>query len=355
MNEYISNLHSHTCYSDGTYTHTELAQAAAQAGLDVVLVTDHNIWVDKVQGHYQTSYKRVLLLTGEEVHDAARQPQSNHLLVYGTHQELCRYAHDPQKLISQVQKHNGVSFIAHPTDPDAARFHEPSIPWVNWDVHGFTGLEIWNYMSSLKHYLHSYRQAIPAILSPHTHILAPDPAALQLWDRLLSAGQVVVGIGNADAHGTRYRLGIWEQAVLAYEFLFRAVNTHLLLPELLADDWQLAEQQVYTALRTGSCFIGYDYMTPTRGFRFWADCASTQTVLPMGAQAAWQPDWQLYIETPQPCTIRVIQNGQCIYQANNQQRCQLPAPTRGAYRCEALLNHRKRTYGWIYSNPIYLE
>ena len=45
MHEAVVNLHMHTRYSDGTGTHRDIAQAAIAAGVDVVIVTDHNILV----------------------------------------------------------------------------------------------------------------------------------------------------------------------------------------------------------------------------------------------------------------------------------------------------------------------
>ena len=50
MHEYIVNLHMHTPYSDGKGTHQEIAKAALHAGLDVVIVTDHNVWVNGPEG-----------------------------------------------------------------------------------------------------------------------------------------------------------------------------------------------------------------------------------------------------------------------------------------------------------------
>ncbi|MGZ9235150.1 MAG: histidinol-phosphatase, partial [Anaerolineales bacterium] len=35
----------HTVYSDGSGTHKDIAQAALRTGLDVVIVTDHNVLV----------------------------------------------------------------------------------------------------------------------------------------------------------------------------------------------------------------------------------------------------------------------------------------------------------------------
>ena len=71
--EVIGNFHMHTRYSDGEADHAEIAEAALRAGLDVVLVTDHNVWVDGPARYYAHDGQRVLMLVGEEVHDQTRQ------------------------------------------------------------------------------------------------------------------------------------------------------------------------------------------------------------------------------------------------------------------------------------------
>ena len=50
MPEIVINLHMHTRYSDGSGTHKDIAQAAIQNGLDAVIVTDHNVLVEGVEG-----------------------------------------------------------------------------------------------------------------------------------------------------------------------------------------------------------------------------------------------------------------------------------------------------------------
>ncbi|HZD10996.1 MAG TPA: PHP domain-containing protein, partial [Candidatus Binatia bacterium] len=69
MHEAVGNMHMHTPYSDGEKWHKEVADDAIRAGLDFVIVTDHNVWVHGVEGYYENDEGRVLLLTGEEVHD----------------------------------------------------------------------------------------------------------------------------------------------------------------------------------------------------------------------------------------------------------------------------------------------
>jgi len=51
MHEWVINLHMHTPYSDGHYTHREIAQAASQTQVDAVIVTDHNVWADGPGGY----------------------------------------------------------------------------------------------------------------------------------------------------------------------------------------------------------------------------------------------------------------------------------------------------------------
>ncbi len=69
MPEIILNLHMHTRYSDGAGLHKDIASAAMRAGLDAVLVTDHNVLVGGPAGYYKEGNRRVLLMVGEEVHD----------------------------------------------------------------------------------------------------------------------------------------------------------------------------------------------------------------------------------------------------------------------------------------------
>ena len=89
MHEIVVNLHMHTRYSDGSGTHKDIAAAALKAGVDVVIVTDHNVLVQGFEGYYKEKNKKILMLIGEEVHDQARDPQKNHLLVFGARTRTC--------------------------------------------------------------------------------------------------------------------------------------------------------------------------------------------------------------------------------------------------------------------------
>ena len=102
--EYAANMHMHTPYSDGEWYHARIAEAAIGAGLDLICVTDHNVWVKGPERYYEQDGRRVLLLVGEEVHDQTRDPQKNHLLVYGADKELAPLAPRPQKLLEAAAR-----------------------------------------------------------------------------------------------------------------------------------------------------------------------------------------------------------------------------------------------------------
>jgi hypothetical protein len=356
MYEYAGNLHNHTPYSDGVLYHADLAQAALRAGLDFLLVTDHNIWVDGVQGYYAApSGKKLLLLTGEEMHHMQRQPQASHLLVYGVKRELAAYTPDPQTLIDTVNAAGGLAFLAHPYETAAPRFGEAAYSWEDWQVHGFAGLEIWNYMSEFKSLMTSVTAAARYAYFPEHGISGPPPAALNKWDALLATGRQVTAIGGADAHGQTYNFGPLRRCVFPYEQLYRAVNTHVLLPQPLCGDWLADELAIYAALRAGACFVGYDQPAATRGFRFSATAGATTTNMGAQVRLPTAAALQLHAHTPALCNLRLLHNGTSVASAVQADALDYTVSVPGVYRIEASIKFHGRMRAWIFSNPIYVR
>lgn len=354
MHEVVINLHMHTWYSDGHATHAEIASAALRAGLDAVLVTDHNIWLRGPEGYHQApDGRRVLLLVGEEIHDQDREPQKNHLLVFGAERELAPLADDPQRLIDAVREVGGLCFIAHPYDPAAPAVGEPDISWEAWEVHSFTGLELWNALSEFKGRLKSHLHALWYAFQPHRIARGPYPQVLERWDRLTANGQRVVAVGGSDAHALIGRLGPLRRTLFPYEWHFRGVNTHLLLPEPLNGDLQHDKHLLYEALRQGHAFIGYDLPASTRGFRFTAQGSSGTAW--MGDELTANGGVTLSIKSPSRAEIRLLRNGQVI-QTWAQAEVGTHITTRpGVYRVEVYRHAWGRQRTWIVSNPIYVR
>lgn len=354
MVEAVANLHMHTPYSDGEWYHAQIAQAALAAGLDLICVTDHNVWVDGPERYYFDGDRRVLLLVGEELHDPTRQPQKNHLLAYNHGRELAALASDPQGLIDGVAAAGGLSFLAHPFDGAVPWIGYDGIDWVDWGVRGYTGLEVWNYMSDWARLLTTRSAAVRYARDPQLGVSGPAPQVLAQWDALTAAGQRVVGIGGADAHANVYRLWGLSRCLFPYEFLFRQVNTHILLDGPLAGEAGRDRDVLMAALATGRAFIGYDGLAATRGFRFSG--SGDRGPLTMGDETPNRNGLTLQITSPQAAALRLLHNGREVARRDGQSLTHVVAAgDSGAFRAEAHLPHRGRLRGWVYSNPIYVR
>src|SRR5512145_1287975 len=353
MHEIVVNLHMHTVYSDGTGTHKDIAEAAIKAGLDAVVVTDHNVLVQGVEGYYRVGRRRVLLLVGQEVHDQDRDPQKNHLLVLNANRDVSTLADDPQALINGINEAGGLSFIAHPRDPAAPAFNEGDISWEAWDAHGFTGIELWNGLSELKTVLHTRLHGAFYALWPQFIGHHPIPETLQRWDDLLMEGKRVVAIGGSDAHALHMHMAGIHRVIFPYDFHFRTVNTHALIPEPLTGDVPTDKKMIYEALGAGRCFVGYDLPGSTRGFTFKGR-GLEQSVI-MGDEISSKRGVTLQAHLPQPAEIRLIKDGTIVGIWKDSQACAYTATEPGAYRVEVWCNFLGLKRGWIFSNPIYVR
>ncbi|NOT03201.1 MAG: PHP domain-containing protein [Anaerolineales bacterium] len=353
MHEAVVNLHMHTRYSDGTGTHRDIAQAAIAAGVDVVIVTDHNILVHGFEGYYKEKNKKIMMLIGEEVHDQGRDPQKNHLLVFGAGRELATFAENPQLLINQVRDAGGLSFIAHPDDPETPAFKEIDISWVDWSVQNYTGIELWNALSELKTVVPTKLHGAFYAFFPSLVAHQPIPATLEKWDELLSQGQHVVAIGGSDAHALHLSMGPISRVIFPYEFHFRAVNTHVMLADSLSGDVNADKKAIYAALAAGHCFVGYDLPAPTRGFRFTAQGRDKTAI--MGDELPAKGGVTLQAKLPFAAELRLLKDGVAVQTLKNQTSCTHITTEPGVYRIEAYRRYLGKKRGWIYSNPIYVR
>jgi len=352
MHELTINLHMHTNYSDGSGSHADLGRAALKTGVDVLLVTDHNIRVHGADAYFRDGKKRSLLLACEEIHDQDREPQKNHLLVFGVEEELATLADHPQTLISAVKRLGGSCFLAHPVDPAMPAFDQTDISWEDWDVTGFTGLELWNGFSELKVVARNKLQAIFYAFFPDFLPHNPIPKTLQIWDDLLSDGQRVAVVGGSDAHALHLSLGPLHKVVFPYEYHFSTINTHTLTPSPLTGDLEGDRRMVFEALANGHCFVGNDLPAPTRGFRYSAQGKDAGVI--MGDEISCEGAVTLQTKLPSRAEIRLIKNGHCIKSAQGEALVYTTNEP-GAYRIEAYQRYLGKKRGWIFSNPIYVR
>jgi hypothetical protein len=352
MHELTINLHMHTTYSDGSGTHADLGRAALKTGVDVLIVTDHNILVKGVNEYYRDGKRRVLVLACEEIHDQDRDPQKNHLLVFGVDRELAPLADNPQSLIDAVLTAGGICFIAHPVDPAMPTFGETDISWVDWDVTGYTGIELWNGFSELKSVAKGKWDAVAYAFFPEFIPHGPLPETLRRWDELTTKGQRVVAVGGSDAHAQHKSLGPLHKIIFPYEYHFSTINTHTLVPTPLTGDLIRDRKMVFDALAAGHCFIGYDLPAPTYGFHFSAQSKDCSAI--MGDEITSAGTITLQTKLPTTAEIRLVKNGKVVKAAYGETLVHFTDEP-GSYRIEAYKRYLGKMRGWIFSNPVYVK
>jgi len=351
MHELVINLHIHTTYSDGNSLHSEVAHAAINSHLDAIIITDHNVLVKELDGYINNNGQKTLLLIGEEVHDQGRRPQKNHLLVFGISEDVATFAENPQELIDHVKNIGGLSFIAHPIDPELPMFNESDISWEDWKIKGFTGIELWNGLSELKTTVKNRIGALIYAFFPELVAHGPLPETLRLWDSLLNNRQRVVAIGGSDSHAIPMRMGPIRKTIFPYRFHFSAINTHVLTATSLSGDHISDSRIIYESLANGNAFIGYDLPASTRGFRFSAQSNGKEAI--MGDEIELDGSITLQVHIPGLAETSLLKNGEII-KKSRMENLIFVTNEPGVYRVEVHRNYFGKKRGWIYSNPIYV-
>jgi len=351
MEEITVNLHNHSNMSDGSGTFYEIAQAGLDAGIDVIVTTDHNIYIQDNDKYYYRDGKRVLLLTGEEIHNP-KNPHQNHLLILNYGKEASSRSSDLQNLIDDVNKTQSISILAHPFDLGLSLLREPSIPWTNWEIKNFTGLEIFNLSSEFKTQSHNIFQIVKNALDQKSFPVGPDENSIIKWDELLCKGIAVNAYSASDAHQKFRKIGPFRLITFPYAFHFSALNNHLYVPEKLSGNLLKDKELIYNSLRIGRSFVGFDLVAPTTGFRFFAE-GENRKAWP-GERMSIRNGVTIKIDIPQESICRLIHNGNVVRQWEKIKSVPVNITETGYYRVECYLPYRHKLRGWIYSNPIYL-
>jgi hypothetical protein len=114
VQEIVGAIHGHSTYSDGTGTFPEIVAAACDAGLDFLVMTDHDT-LQPLQDVGEAFHGRTLLLIGCEV-----SPPTNHLLAVGARTCPSR-EQPPQDYVDDLRAQGALTFLAHPHDRGVPR------------------------------------------------------------------------------------------------------------------------------------------------------------------------------------------------------------------------------------------
>jgi hypothetical protein len=342
MHDLSCVVHLHSTHSDGTGTVPEIARAAARAGADVVLLTDHDTLEARRRGE-EGWYGDVLLLAGEEVSPLGR----DHYLAFGIGTEIRHRGLDACGIVRAVRDAGGFGFAAHPFSEGSAKLRRPGMPFAGLDCDALEGIELWNFANDEGEQVGSIRELVRLLATPARALEHPPERNVSRWDELCRTRRVVA-IGGLDAHQFGRRVGpVVPVRVMAYHRSFRLIRTHVLCEEPPRRELERDRELVYGALREGRCYIAVDCVAPARGFRFEA------ADVPMGGEIA-AGRRTLQLRTPLPARLRVLRDGRELAGADGT-TLDVEVEEPGVYRAEARRRARGRERTWILSNPIYLR
>ena len=341
-------IHMHSLYSDGTGTVPRIVRAARRAGVDVVLLTDHDTLEARRRG-YERWHRDVLVLVGEEVSPKG----ANHYLAFDIDEEIPKRGMSGRQICEAVDEAGGFGFAAHPFSSGSKRFRRAGsgMPFRDLECDALRGIELWSFATDTGERLPSLPAALRFIAMPGRVLDHPPPENLRGWDRL-SAERRVAAIGGLDAHQFGVRIGPFVPLrLMSYRRSFRHIRTHVLCESPLRRRLEDDREQVYGALREGRCYIAVDSVAPATGFAFWAE--ARDGTVPMGAEAG-AGDWTLHALLPGPARIRLVRDGREVL-SRQAPALVHPVTEPGVYRLEAYREARGAERTWILSNPIYLR
>jgi PHP domain len=244
--------HVHTTHSDGRGTLTEVVAAAKAAGLQFVVVTDHNVLTPEEQGFRDG----VLVVQGTEA-----STRFGHVVAIGVPRALvpAEREGDPLGAIAVLGGH---AILAHPL--------HPSRPFTGWGRGAWRGLEIVSSDTAWAEVIAERawgRAALAAAVLPFDGaraVLALDDGSAderrRFDDELRTAPRAEPGTArkvlfcSADAHGYP-----------SYEAAFSAFSMHL--PLALSGDAAADVRAVVAALTDGSAACVFDGVAPATGVR----------------------------------------------------------------------------------------
>ena len=176
---YMGAIHIHSIFSDGTGNIDEISRAAKKAGLDWIIITDHNS-LDIEEGYYN----EVCVIKGEEISPL----NDNHYLAIGIRE--CINSDNPAEFVKEVKNQGGFGFAAHPDEginkkgfPRNNKYSP--IKWTNKNILP-DGVEIWNWFSQWCDNLNDKNifSLIYSFLFGNNLVNEPCNETLKWWDEL---------------------------------------------------------------------------------------------------------------------------------------------------------------------------
>ena len=335
---YSGAVHIHTTESDGTKPIEEVIAIGRSAGLDFMMFADHMTLSNRENGH-EGIYDKMLVVIGYEHNDEA---DTHHYLLFES-PKVYPNEMSAKEYVKAGSDDNALGILAHPDEIRNRLKDYPPYPWHDWTAEGYKGIELWNQMSEWMEKL-THLNKLQMSLSPRKSMIGPTSRILKKWDEL-NMTKKIVGIAGVDAHEFPVKVGPITIKIFPYKVHFRCLRTHVLLPEKMSSDLEIAKKQLYSAIRDCRCYISNVRWGNADKFEFYAENSMEKAI--SGGQLSTAKGSKLVVKLPAKATLKLVHNGEYILESEtaNFEYSQLQP---GIYRVEAWKGKR----GWIFSNHI---
>lgn len=343
--------HVHSTISDGTGTLDEIGRAAAAAGLQFVIVTDHG---DGTKIPEPARYRGgALVIEGVEINTSG-----GHLVALGHEPSPYPLAGTPRAVLEDVHRLGGFGIAAHPGSP------RPSLQWTDWSV-PLDGIEWLNadsewrdeLVESLARMLLTYpfrpAETLASMLDRPEDVIAR-------WDQM-SLSTRIVGLAGADAHA---RLGFrhqdepyqdrWHVAVPSYESSFRGFSTRVILASPLSGEAQRDTAEILRSVRLGRVYSVIDGIASPGVLEFRATNGAAQALPGDELDVGQGVEFHLRAAAPAGSRMVLLRNGKPYLETTDAEARPSAVSTAGAYRVEVHAPGGRTGMPWLVSNPIYV-
>lgn len=349
-------FHIHTDRSDGGGTREDVARAAAAAGLDFVIITDHG---DGTAAPEPPAYiGHVLVIDGVEVTTSA-----GHYATFGAARAPYPLGGPPYAVIEDIARLGGFGVAAHPDSP------KPDLRWRDWNVpvDGFewiNGDSAWRdegavtLARGLLSYLFRPGPALAGLVEPPSRLLERLDA--------MSRTRRIVALAGADAHA---RLPLtadeepyasrWRLPAPSYRKSFGAFANLVATGEPISGNAEHDAAVLRRAIRAGRVSFAMTSLAEPSALQFTATAQAGDVLarFPAGSRVPVSP-LTFDVRTSDVATsgaslvrLALLRDGRVVSAVEGPALSHHTADSRGVWRVEATLAHRPGV-PWLLSNPI---
>lgn len=330
-------IHIHSIFSDGTGDIDTISKAAKKAGLDWIIITDHNSFEIK-EGFYNGVY----VIKGEEL---SPKDNKNHYIALGINRNITP-ACDVQLNIDAVRENGGFGVAAHPYESDKRKNPYPPIKWTDKNAIP-DGVEIWNWFSQWADKLNDKNlfTLAYAYLFKHNLVKEPYRKTLDWWDNLNNCqDKIFPATGGGDIHALKISKYLIPVTVFPYETIFRTITNVLSLDEPLSKDFETGKKQILNAIKSGRNLIVNRKVSK---YIPQFIVSNSKATVCSGEKIALDANTLCTVNTKRNSLIKVFRDGIEIQNIVSQ-NLKLLLNKVGKYRVEIKIKDR----GFAYSNPV---